>query len=130
MKLPDDNPARLIEAFHAGRGGIDTLVALGMECLARGDARTAAAFARAAQFLSPETAAPRLLLGGALVELGEYTGAADVLHEVLHASPGTTKADTLLAFAASGPLSECGARIALGRALAATSRSAEAIAEF
>jgi tetratricopeptide (TPR) repeat protein len=79
----DAAPASLIEAFHAGRGSVDGLVALGARCLADGDAQTAVAFARAARFLSPGLAGPKLLLGLALVELGEYSPAVDVLRDAL-----------------------------------------------
>jgi tetratricopeptide (TPR) repeat protein len=117
----DAASAPLIEAFHSGRGSVDGLVALGAECLARGDAQTAAAFARAAQFLAaqfpPAHVAPSLLLGRALVALGEYARAVDVLRDAL-------------AGATLDPHSEGSARIALGRALSESSRAAEAIPEF
>jgi tetratricopeptide (TPR) repeat protein len=118
----DAASAPLIEAFHAGRGSVDGLVALGARRLAEGDAQTAVAFARAAGFLSPGRAAPDLLLGRALVELGEYSPAVDVLRDALAgqglAQPGAAGAEA------------CDARIALGRALSRSSRAAEAIPEF
>jgi tetratricopeptide (TPR) repeat protein len=114
--------APLIEAFHAGRGSVDGLVALGARCLADGDAQTAVAFARGARFLSPGRVGPDLLLGRALVALGEYSPAVDVLRDALAgqelAQPGAAGAE------------ECDARIALGRALSRSSRAAEAIPEF
>ncbi|CAB3778442.1 tetratricopeptide repeat protein [Pararobbsia alpina] len=122
----DASSVSLIEAFHAGRGGIDALVTIGAGRLACGDARNAAAFARTAQFLAPEHAAPSLLLGRALVELGEYSDAVDVLRGALAADSSIDPAPT----SSLDPLSESDARIALGRALSQSSRAAEAIPEF
>jgi tetratricopeptide (TPR) repeat protein len=172
---PQDTDAAqtpLIEAFHAGRGSVDGLVALGARCLADGDAQTAVAFARAARFLSPGRAGPDLLLGRALVERGEYSPAVDVLRGALAAQGlaqpgaagvgGTTAGraeasgvaahdaqtshaevgdaatdDASVGDVAAGDIeadaaqtSECDARIALGRALSKSARTAEAIPEF
>jgi tetratricopeptide (TPR) repeat protein len=121
----DAASAPLVEAFHAGQGSVRGLLALAARCLAHGDASTAAAFARAARFLAPDQAAPKLLLGRALVELGEYLPAVDALREGLAGAVGTSDSD-----ASNAATSEHDARIALGRALTGSSRAVEAIPEF
>ncbi|WP_147432482.1 tetratricopeptide repeat protein [Pararobbsia silviterrae] len=121
---PTSTPAPA-DVLRAGRGDLDTLVALGLERLEAGDARTAAAFARAAHFVDDARIAPVRLLGQALAALGEHREAVDLLRGVLD-TPRAANEPAL----AQGPLDEVGTRIALAWALCALTRANEAIVEF
>ena len=118
-----------IEALREGRGDVGTLIGLGVQCLLAGDAQTAAAFARAARFADAERVAPLRLLGQALANLGDTTQATQLLVESLSESlAAVPRADEAALWTA--PLNESTTRIALGRVLCASSRTADAIPEF
>lgn len=121
-------------ALREGRGDVDALVALGVQCLSEADAQSAAAFARAARYIDTTRIAPVRLLGHALLALGEHALAADTLAyslsmEVEGADPARSES-RFATLEQHSLLGEAASRIALGHALLALSCTTEAIAEF